>query len=336
MKPKSLILFLLLLLSACSGSKRILAFEVLYPAEFSFPVEVDRVAYINRSPYTKYNFKNLWDKRTDQETLYILDTIVSNSLKNGVLDGTAESGLYYLDSIIIVNLRRTYDAKRSGELSVSEREAIYRNYNVDAMIVVDNFGVYIEESYSGFSSDQNQFYTEFLFSANVQWHIYTRGADSANLSYQQQDTLFFTNYMNTPPGDMVNATSVLRNGFYAFARTFSMKLVPEWIQVERYVFRGGDAVLKKASDFTDKGEWEAALEIWKQLSESKDDRLSAMALHNISVYYELNDDIDTALDFSNKAQEKWKANNTIKLQNLRLMQRSGYMKKIRTQYRITQ
>ena len=50
-----------------------------------------------------------------------------------------------------------------------------------------------------------------------------------------------------------------------------------------------------ASKFTDVGEWEEAFDIWKELTYTSYDSLTiSKAYHNMAVYYELEDRLDSA------------------------------------------
>ena len=46
--------------------------------------------------------------------------------------------------------------------------------------------------------------------------------------------------------------------------------------------------------YTDQGDWESAFSIWNDLSTSADSTLAAKAYHNMAVYFELEDKLDSA------------------------------------------
>ena len=52
--------------------------------------------------------------------------------------------------------------------------------------------------------------------------------------------------------------------------------------------------LKLAARYTDAGDWESAYFIWNGLTSSSDSTLAAKAFHNLAIYHELEDSLDSA------------------------------------------
>ena len=60
------------------------------------------------------------------------------------------------------------------------------------------------------------------------------------------------------------------------------------------LYRGKEDSLRKASRFTGQGDWNQAFNIWNILSETGDNTCAAKALNNMAIYYELEDNLDSA------------------------------------------
>jgi hypothetical protein len=82
--------------------------------------------------------------------------------------------------------------------------------------------------------------------------------------------------------------------FYHSGSRYGRYLVPVWNQASRTLYKGKGDSLKLASKYTDLGEWDKAFSIWKSLTTSTDSVLVSKAYHNMAVYYELEDRLDSA------------------------------------------
>ena len=87
---------------------------------------------------------------------------------------------------------------------------------------------------------------------------------------------------------------MVRNLFYGSGFKYGTYLVPVWNQAERILFRGKGESLKKAANYTDEGDWESAYFLWNELSASPDSTMAAKAWHNLAIFYELEDQLDSA------------------------------------------
>jgi hypothetical protein len=70
--------------------------------------------------------------------------------------------------------------------------------------------------------------------------------------------------------------------------------VPVWYQTSRVLYRGRNDSLKQAAKYTDEGDWEQAYSIWSNMSTLEDSTAVAKAYHNMAVYLELEDNLDSA------------------------------------------
>ena len=88
----------------------------------------------------------------------------------------------------------------------------------------------------------------------------------------------------------------------------------------------------KAADYTDNGDWESAKQVWSDLSENEDHKTSAKALNNLAVYYELEDKLDSANYYLDRALQLDSLEATIEYKEeieIRILNRDDIMKQIR-------
>ena len=61
--------------------------------------------------------------------------------------------------------------------------------------------------------------------------------------------------------------------------------------------------MRLASKLTSQGEWDRAYKIWEGLTASDDSTVASKALNNMAIYYELEDNLDSASMLLNMALE---------------------------------
>ena len=76
-------------------------------------------------------------------------------------------------------------------------------------------------------------------------------------------------------------------------KTFFIGCILDGI-ASRTLFKGREDSLRIASKLTREGKWDEAYKIWEELSGSKDSTTVSKALHNMAVFHELEDDLDSA------------------------------------------
>ena len=87
---------------------------------------------------------------------------------------------------------------------------------------------------------------------------------------------------------------MIRETFRFSGEKYGRYLVPVWTSASRILFRGREKPLKEAAKLTDQGEWDQAYLIWQGLLGGEDSTLVSKAYHNLAVYYELEDKLDSA------------------------------------------
>jgi hypothetical protein len=108
------------------------------------------------------------------------------------------------------------------------------------------------------------------------------------------DTLFFSAIINGEFQTIIPGVDMLRELFYTSGYKYGSYLVPVWNPASRVLYKGKNDSLKLAGKHTDKGDWESAYSIWNNMTILDDSALVAKAYHNMAVYYELEDNLDSA------------------------------------------
>ncbi len=129
----------------------------------------------------------------------------------------------------------------------------------------------------------------------MKWNIHLPGNPTPFDSYVTVDTLFFPVIENgTYVESSVSGLEMIRILFYESGFKYGRYLVPVWNHSSRSLYRGKGDSLKLAVGYTDEGDWESAFSIWDGLTSSIDSTMVAKSYHNLAIYYELEDQLDSA------------------------------------------
>ena len=91
-------------------------------------------------------------------------------------------------------------------------------------------------------------------------------------------------------------------GYYAGTQ-FGYRISPAWIKAGRMYYSGGHDDLNKAKKHIRKGEWDKASAIWKRLAAAGDTETKGRACYNMAIAAEVEDDIDGAIEWAQKAKK---------------------------------
>jgi hypothetical protein len=290
------VLFLSLALQGCAGIYSIVEFEVLEPATVSFPESVHQLVFLNRAPLTINNWSELNQVDLSASELVLLDTLVVNNLFRGVLDVLRNSPAKRFQMPIWLSERRSDTANLSDRiLTKREVDNICDTIGGDAIISLELYFAAIDQHFDYYSDApdllQNQY---FVVSNRVIWNIHLPQSPRPFDTYTTVDTLYFPLIENGTFTEYVPGANMIRDLFYLSGYKYGSYLVPAWNKTSRIIYRGRGESLRQAVKLTDTGDWEGALSIWDQLTASDDSTLVAKAFHNMAVYFEMEDNLDSA------------------------------------------
>lgn len=294
--------FFLLVFSGCAGTYSLVEFEVLEPATIRFPDEVDQLLILNRSPVT---FKVLSPENREgleRKELWILDTLVSNNVMRGLLYVLRNSPVKRYQFPIFLSERRL-DTLFQQDLLLTKREvaSLCERAGTDAVVSLERYSLDLEEHYDFYSAGddgvadvavvRNHYY---IFSNRIDWAVYLPLNPRPFDEYTTIDTLYFSRISEGVFQGAPSSAEMIRELFYESGLKYGRYLVPVWAHASRTLFKGDGKLLRTAARHTRRGEWEQAFALWDELGESGDSTLAAKAFHNMAVYYELEDQLDSA------------------------------------------
>ena len=291
------VLFSSLMLGGCASIYSVVEFEVLEPATVSFPDRVQQLIFLNRAPLTPDVWNEATREQLDARQLIILDTLINNNLNRGILAVLRQSPLERFQMPIWLNERRT-DTLALGDRILTRREVdnICDTIGGDAIISMEYYFVGLNERFDYYQDAPTQILNNYYEVYNrLKWNIHLPGRPTPYDTYETVDTLFFPVITDgIPVGENLSGLEMVRELFYASGAKYGRYLVPVWNQASRFLYRGKGDSLKLAGKYTDAGDWESAYFIWNGLTSSSDSTLAAKAYHNLAIYYELEDNLDSS------------------------------------------
>ena len=288
---------ILLVLHGCAGIYSVVEFEVLEPATVNFPDHVNQLVILNRAPFTLDVFEKEDREGMEDEHLVIVDTLISNNTFRGLLTMLRESPIENFHTPFWLSERRR-DTSVLDDLILTkpEVETILSRYGGDALISLEYYYLDLDEHYDYFQNEPNITRTHYYeLSNHLKWNIHMPLSPKPFDTYIMVDTMYFTDIVDGEFRATSSVSEMIGELFYNSGAKYGRYLVPVWNHASRILYKGKGDSLKMASKFTDVGEWEEAFDIWKELTYTSYDSLTiSKAYHNMAVYYELEDRLDSA------------------------------------------
>ena len=295
------LLFLALNLTSCliTDSARTTQIEIMKPAVFNLPDEINTVAIINRISYQLDSVPFQYMNGTKMET----DTLVKyRTLSNNCVDeltGFFEKEGYFnkvnnfRDSLAIIN--------STNETGTFTPEELFQKTKSDICIFLDRFNFNVVAMY-GFSD-------VVANGATLSWAIAIK-TDTLSYLYNQMDTLVYeTSDFPLNLNDHAKLNLLATNSAEYLGRSFGTKIIPTWLPVERLYYKSHNQNMLLAEKYALNNEWLKAAEIWNKQTKNKNPKMAAKASYNMALACEMEGKLDAAIDWLVQSYSILKENN---------------------------
>ncbi|MCK4750443.1 MAG: tetratricopeptide repeat protein [Bacteroidales bacterium] len=300
-----LVFFLTVLFHGCAGIYSVVDFEVLEPATVSFPDGDGHLLVLMRAPISMDAFSEENRTNLDNKQLVILDTLIINSICRGLQEVLEQSPIKRFHTPLWMSERRL-DTAYLEDLILTRREvdSWCNIWGGDVLISLEFYSLDLDDSTIYYSDAPMEVQTHYYEVSNkVHWNIYLPGSPRPFDRYTTVDTLFYPTIQNGQFQLAPSYTFMIRDAFFTSGKKYGRYLVPVWSEASRILYKGKGDSLKLASKHTGKGEWDEAFNIWKALLVSEDSTIVAKSLNNMAIFYELEDNLDSASLLVNRALE---------------------------------
>lgn len=307
-KYSSLFLLILLSLSSCQTMEQI-SIDYMLPAEVSFPAQLRKVAVVNNMSATPDNQLKPEENKVKEENeisravAYFQGDagVAAESLAKAIAEQN------YFDEVIICDSAlRTKDIHpRESTLTPQEVKELTQGLGADVLIALENLQVKVVKAMS-YIPEWNSYYGTLNAKVYPTVKVYLPNRKGPMVTINNNDSIFWEEFGTTE----VNARGYLPTDKRViweasdFAGSLPVKyLLPHWKTSYRYIFVSGSVDMRDGAVYAKEKEWEKAFKLWQRAyNNSKSDKKKMRAAFNITLYYEMNDQLEEAEKWAMQAQ----------------------------------
>ena len=318
------------MLSSCVTSTIVL--DVQRPADITISQNIKNLVIVNRSRPSKENLvENIteglisgegigYDRRGAEYCVEGLSKMLSNSER------------YRLKNPGGMELKGTGTSDFPDPLDWNEVISICGSYDGDALLVLETFDsdsrtvvgdpITRTRKVKGAKIKELRYPASLIMEIQAGWRIYDVQKKNIVDENRFTDLKKFETYGSSHDDAIRRLPSKSRaikeSGLLA-GKNYGFRISPIWVKVRRTYFSGKHDDLKLAKSYVKAGNWDLAIEIWKDLRNHSDEKIARRATYNMAIASEIKGGLDTAIEWANKARKlgEKKAHNYINLLHIR-------------------
>ena len=301
-------------LSACTTSSVLV--NIQRPADITVSQEVQNVVVVNRSRPSKDNLTgNIVEGLITGEGIGG-DKQGAKYCIEGLVNMLTNSERFTLKNIDVIELKGTGTSAFPIPLDWNEVKSICGSYDSDALLVLETFDsdsrVSIGPPITRIRKVKKRKIKELRYPAtltmNVEsgWRIYDVKRKQIVDENKFTEIKEFSAWGNSSKEAQINLPSkrnaIKQSGIFA-GEQYGFRISPIWIKVSRTYYTGKSDDLKLAKSYIKTGDWNAAINIWKDLVDDPDEKIARRSAYNMAVASEIKGSWEAALDWAKKAQK---------------------------------
>lgn len=317
---KNLVFLLLSAILICSCSSTNLVFiSVKEPAPVSVPNYIKSVAIINRSKATEEN-KMLDDihRVLSLESKKLLEEGGKASIEGLNDEMIANNRFENIVKLDTTELRAFGAGVFPSALSWDQVEKICVETSTDVLFALELFDADSKLSYGATPANINTIFgkvpaieSTVTMSTVVKtgWRMYDPHSriilDESLISKE----LIFTGRGINPIAAteaLIHKKEAVKQAGNAAGHLYAEKIDPYWIRVSRDYFVRGSTNFKTAKRKAQTGNWKDAGKLWEQETTNSKRKVAGRACYNMAIINEINGDIDSAIQWAQKAYEDYR------------------------------
>lgn len=333
MKKYLIIASLAIMFLSCKTNE--LYLNVVEPAPVTLPSGIKSVGVINRSKPSDATKKldNI-DKALTLEGVNLDKDGAQESIK-GLTDELLNNNRFTeVKALDDIDFRTSSLVNFPAPLSWDIVIQICKEKNTDALFALEKFDTDTHVNYSSRKVDvktplgaipglEHQVDVETIVKTG--WRIYDPASRQILDEYIYQESIVSTGRGINPllaaaaltgRKEAVNEVSNKAGHGYAF------RIIPYQLRVKRDYYVKGTANFKIARRKAQMGKWDEAGELWKRDTENRKMKIAGRAAYNMAILNEINGDLDSALQWAQKAYEDY--NNKLAPQYVRILENRKY------------
>jgi hypothetical protein len=316
MKKIATFIFITLAFAACKTD--MVYISVLDPAPVTLPTTIKKVGILNRSiPTDEKSVLTTAHKITSMESMNMIkegSEAALKGLQNGLLEANAFDEIKSLDAVRLTN---PGGGVFLAPLSWTEVEQICQSNQVDALFILEVFDTDLKVVPGAIPKDLNnpvniinavQTPVDMITTVRTGWRIY----DPKN-KYILDEFPFANTITYTGSGINITANAEAIIGRKEAVKQLSNKMGyqyadrvrPYWTKVSREYYVKGTTNFKIAKRKSRTGNWNDAGVLWEKETKNTKRKIAGRACYNMAIINEINGNLDTAIQWAQKAYEDY-------------------------------
>ena len=301
----SLFFICILLLASCSSVYRF-TIEVQEPAPVTLPPDIVNILVVNNSVPQPGDagINRIFQEKPIEGLELNLDSLASIATVS-LASGLQTSRFFNQVLTSPVSLRNDSDWMSKMPLPETFKSETFNTHGFDGIISIDRILIQLNLQMS------NSLYANFNIYGSIVCSIYTYGRNKPLASFAVSDSL---SYATPVWGDTVEIfkelpESLLEYFASAIGEQLSRHIIPAWSEKERFLYSGSQSRMHEAFRFAQKNNWNQSINLWKneyaRVSQAQE---KGELASNLAVAYEMQDQLDTALQWAITAQNHFGEN----------------------------
>ena len=317
-KTFNILLIILLINSSCSSIYRF-SIDVQEPAAVTLPVSAQNVLILDNTVIqpNDYGIERTLDGQPIRVDYPLsLDSMVWLSIDE-ITNVLNESGFFNSVAIYKEPLRTDAEWFSVPNLSTEDQDDFYNMDNFDALFVINRLFFFIKEDVKAFKTGAFSLeplaFLDLRIDGIINCSMYTYGNENPLVSFTVSDSLIAESTVRNDSLLLFKTIPeyVLEELSRILGNQAAQRFIPAWKTKERALFSGHGARIKEAVGYAANRQWANAEKIWIVELEKKTKPVDrAKISFNIAVANEMQDRIEQALIWAQKAREHLKDLNT--------------------------
>ena len=307
----NVLLFCLIALTSasCKSYYTALTIETPRPAKEELSADIQSITLMNRSINKQFllhredSLQSYFYRNEYQLSVVVLDSMAADTTIRALAELMIESGRYDVVVPIKRNIERDlpYDSIPS-ELSPGEVRELCKQYNTDALMVLDQFSTKVMTDYSEdnffdkYSGNIFSFYASLDLKYKALFRIYKPGSKA--LEIQLSDTIYWESSDDNQLRLFSKLPSIKQaviNAGIKIALDVDGKISPLWVTEKRGYFLF-DLKDDLGQQLINENKTEEAKAFWMEKAQSTTKKIKSRAEYNLAVASELEGNVDQAIE----------------------------------------
>ena len=231
------------------------------------------------------------------------DSALSRAMMYGMIDMLANSPRFAYVEKYTYHRDKTFNS-RYDLMDWDEVHSLCDKDTSDALVVLEYFSLADSLSKNvAYNPTSGMYEGSMVINSNALWRIYYPYSDNVYTDIQIRDTIRWsdTSYNSAEVAiALPDRELAIVQACYKAGKKFGTSIAHQWEETSRQIYVQGNADFRLAYDLVNQKKWKEAIDIWLDIYEQNDGnkKLGSYAAFNLSVGYEVLDQLDTALNLS--------------------------------------